>query len=95
MNIAGSVLNAVIAGSIVAVIGEASIYAFEMVYKGEKTLDDLEWLRNLIKEQLDDEFISKVTDIINELAKNADAKDVMQLVATLITAAFGISEGKK
>ena len=36
INLAASVLNAIVAGVIVSVLGEASIYAFEQIYLGKK-----------------------------------------------------------
>ncbi|WP_207657458.1 hypothetical protein [Alkalibaculum bacchi] len=39
-----SVIPAIITGSIVAAIGEGSIYAFEKIYLGEKSVDDIDWV---------------------------------------------------
>lgn len=88
VNVAASVLNAVIAGSFVAAIGEGSNYAFEKVYTGEKTLKDLEWLKDYIESKLSGEFIAKVTKIIEEVATHAKDGNLPQLIATLLETAF-------
>ena len=49
VNIAASVLNAIIAGVIVAVIGEGSIYAFEQIYLGKKSVEDTDWVKKLME----------------------------------------------
>jgi len=41
LNLGASVVNAIIAGSIVAALGEVTIYAFEQVYLGEKSVTDI------------------------------------------------------
>ena len=61
VNIGASVLNAIIAGSIVAALGEGSIYAFEQVYLGNKTTDDIDWVKKIIESKLTSQFIEKAT----------------------------------
>lgn len=95
LGIAISVLNAAIAGSIVAAIGEGSIYAFEKVYTGEKTLEDIDWLRKIIESKLSKEFVEKATKVIEEVAKGAKDKDPIQLVSDLIVAIFSDSNAKE
>lgn len=43
---AAALVNAVIAGIVMATIGEISVHAYEQVYTGAKTLDDIDWLKN-------------------------------------------------
>lgn len=83
VNIAASVLNAVIAGSIVAAIGEGSIYAFEQIYLGKKSLNDVEWVRTIMEEKFSAEFIRRVNKVLGGIPKDADKKDILQAVAKL------------
>lgn len=48
INIAASVLNSIIVASIVFALGEGSIYVFEQIYLGNKTLDDIDWVKQII-----------------------------------------------
>lgn len=91
INIAASVLNAVIAGSIVAAIGGGSIYAFEKVYTGEKSIADIDWLKNVIESSLSSQFVDKVAQVVKEVSENGVAKDTSKLIADLLAAAFGAS----
>jgi GTPase Era involved in 16S rRNA processing/uncharacterized protein (DUF697 family) len=88
MNIAASVLDAVIAGSFVAAIGQGSAYAFEQVYLGERSLDDLDWLRKLIESELSRGFVDKAAGIIRQVSEGETPKNVSGLIAELVRAAF-------
>ena len=55
INLAASVINAVIAGVIVTALGEGSIYAFEQVYLGNKDISDIDWVKKIIKSKLPEE----------------------------------------
>lgn len=80
INLGASVLNAIIAGSIVAALGEGSIYAFEQVYLGKKTVDDIDWVKKLIESKLSMQFIEKVTAALKKLADNTDNKAIVQTI---------------
>lgn len=95
INVAASVLNAVIAGCFVAAIGEGSAIAFEMVYKGEKTLDDLDWIKKFMEEKLSGNFLAKTTEVLEKASEKADAKDLPRIIVELIAAAFGPEEEPK
>ena len=89
INLAASVVNAIIAASFVAAIGQGSAYAFEQVYLGKKSLEDLDWLRKLIESELSREFIEKVTSVLRKASEDGNGKDVKQLATGLVRAAFG------
>lgn len=88
VNIAASVLNAAIAGSIAAAIGEGSIYAFEKVYTGEKSVADIDWVKKIIESKLSNEFIDKATNVIKEASENGNIKDIGKFVSKIVEAAF-------
>lgn len=86
INIGASVLNAIIAGSIVAAIGEGTAYAFEQVYLGNKTLDDIDWVRKLLESKLSLEFIDKVKSIAESIGDKVDQKAIAELISSLFSA---------
>ena len=86
VNIAAAVLNAVIAGSFVAAIGEGAVYAFEQVYLGEKTLDDLDWVKKVIEDQFEGDFMKKVKEILSSINDNTDPKEIVEKVIKLFIA---------
>ena len=83
LNVAASVLNAAIAGSFVAALGEAAIYAFDQIYLGNKSLEDIDWVKKLIETKLSQAFIDKATKALQELADGADPKAVAGTVLKL------------
>ena len=88
INIAASVLNAIIAGSIVAAIGEGSAYAFERVYLGEKSVTDIDWIKKFMESKLSSEFIDKVTDAIKDMAESGTGKNTGKMIADAVIAMF-------
>ena len=87
INIAASVLNAVIAGVFVATIGETSKYLFEQVYTGKRTLDDIDWAQKILASKLTNEALEKVTKILSSVSDKADVKEIAELVKKLFTGA--------
>ena len=85
INIAASVLNAVIAGVFVATIGETSKYLFEQVYTGNRTLDDIDWAQKILASKLTNEALEKVTKILSSVSDKADVKEIAELVKKLFT----------
>lgn len=86
INIAASVLNAIIAGAIVAAIGEGAIYVFEKVYTGEKSVADIDWVKKVMESKLSSQFIEKVTAIVETIVKNGNTKDIGKLISALLSA---------
>lgn len=80
INIGASVLNAVIAGSIVASLGEGSTYIFEQIYLGNKTYDDIDWVTKILEDKLTIEFIESVKAIIKDLGDNVKLEDVAKII---------------
>ena len=85
INIAASVLNAIIAGAIVAAIGEGCIYAFEKVYTGEKSIEDIDWVKKVMESKLSPQFIENVTAVVEKISKSSNNKDVGKLVNSLLS----------
>ena len=83
VNIGAAVLNAVVAGCIVAALGEGSIFAFEQVLLGKKTLDDIDWVTKVIESKLSNQFIEKVSNVIKKVSENADSKTIVEAVLSI------------
>ena len=95
INLAACVINAIIAGSIVAAIGEGSIYAFEKVYLGEKSMADIDWVKKVMEAKLSSQFIEQVTLIVEKIAKMDNPKDIGKIIPDLLTAVFNVTDNKK
>lgn len=80
IRIAASVINGVIAGVIVAAIGEGSVYIFEQIYLGKKTLDDIDWIKKILESKLSSEIIKKATAALQSLPENANKNDILNAI---------------
>lgn len=89
LNIGAAALNAIVAGSIVAVLGEGTIYVFEQIYLGNKAVTDIEW----VKKMFDTKFTSSLQEIIRTLTDKSsqatDTKNVVKLMGDVLKAMFG------
>ena len=89
LNIGAAALNAIVAGSIVAVLGEGTIYVFEQIYLGNKAVTDIEW----VKKMFDTKFTSSLQEIIKTLTDKSsqatDTKTVVNLMGDVLKAMFG------
>ena len=77
--IAGSVLNAIIAGAIVAALGEGTIYVFEQVYLGKKTVKDIDWVTQVMESKLTVELVERVKIALKEIGDNPEPKKVLEI----------------
>ena len=80
VNIAGAVLNAAIAGSIVAAIGEGSIYIFEQIYLGNKSISDIGWAKEYLDKILSTEFVDKANELVQKLSKTDNLESVPKVI---------------
>lgn len=93
INIAASVLNAVVAASIIAALGEGAVIAFEQVYSGQRSMKDTGWVTKLMQDQFGSSFLNKVSEVAEASQKNGESKDMSQMIIDLVKTAF-IQRGK-
>ena len=80
INIAASIMNGVIGGSFVTILGEGAAYAFEQIYLGKKSLDDIDWVKKMMESKLAEEFSGKAEKVIKNLPEKPSFKNVSQLI---------------
>ncbi len=85
INIGASVLNSVIAGSIIAALGEGTIYAFEQIYLGKQSIADIEWVKNVMESKLSSQFIEKAKLALANVNDATDKKTIAQIVSGLFS----------
>ena len=59
---------------------EGTIYAFEQVYLGNKTLDDIDWVTKFIESKFAKSFITKLTKVLEEISDGADKKQIVEAI---------------
>src|SRR5665648_7747 len=95
LNLGASVLNAIIAGSMVAALGEGTIFVFEQVYLGKKSVADIEWVKEVMESKLSSQFIDTVKTTADKITKNADAKAIAHIIEDVFKNSFSVSNSKK
>ncbi len=83
INIGASILNAIIAGSIIAAIGEGTTYIFEQIYFGKRSFEDIDWVTKVLQSKLSNEFIEKVKTIISKTGNQTDSKKTANLISAI------------
>jgi len=82
INLGASVLNAIIAGSIVAALGEGAIYAFEQISLGNKSVEDIDWIKKIMELQLSSKFMDSVKVIAEKATDNIDKNSLAQIITS-------------
>lgn len=95
INLGASIINAVIAGVIVVTLGEGSVYAFEQVYLGNKSISDIDWVKKIIESKLSNTIIEKVKKIFAMLTDTSDKKVIIQAVLEILSVIINKTEDKK
>ncbi|MDO4567313.1 MAG: hypothetical protein Q4B42_08280 [Oscillospiraceae bacterium] len=88
-------MNAIVAGSIIAALGEGSIYVFEQVYLGKKTVADIDWVKKLFESEFSGRLIDVVRTAAEKTTKDADLKDVAKIVLDVFKSIFGAAKQAK
>lgn len=85
VNIGASVINSITAAAIIFALGEGSIYVFEQIYLGNKTVNDIDWVRKIPESKLSSDFLEKVKKIAMEINDNSDNgnKEIGKIIAQL------------
>ena len=80
INLAASVVNAIIAGSIVAALGEGSAYIFEQIYLGNKSTADIDWVKKILEAKFSSQLIDRVTSVTKKVSNSTNIKDIGKII---------------
>lgn len=95
INLGASVVNAIIAGSIVAALGEGAIYAFEQVYLGKKSVADINWVKEMMELKLSSQFIDVVKTIADKATNITDSKAITNIIEDVFKKSFNVPDANK
>lgn len=84
INLAASVLNAIVAGVIITLLGEASIYAFEQIYLGNKSISDIDWVTKIIEAKFSSQFTEIFKTVASKIAENSDKNAIAKIISDVI-----------
>lgn len=83
INVAASVLNAIVAGVIIALLGEAAIYIFEQIYLGKKSVTDIDWVTKIIESKFASQFAEKIELVLVRITDSSDKYTIAQIITDL------------
>lgn len=91
VNLGAAALNAVIAGSFAAALGEGSVYIFEQVYLGKKTFRDVDWASEIIESKLGGQLAQRLQGALKKIPESSTPKEIAGIVLEQL---FGSGKGK-
>ncbi len=80
INLGASAINALVAGGIIAAIGEGSIYICEQIYLGKKKVSDIDWAKKIIESKLSSGMINKLSVLANQINDQTDKSKIAQII---------------
>lgn len=85
INLATAVLNSIIAASIVATLGEVSAYIFEQIYLGHKTINDIDWVKQIVESKFANQFINNVGEVLKQIGNNTDKENIVKTILRIFS----------
>lgn len=94
VSVAAEVLNATVAASFVAALGEGCVYVFEQVCAGKMDVTDLEAIRRYFEGILQSQdFLNRVTQALKSMRNGMDAASIAKAVGILFAQGAGQAAG--
>lgn len=84
LNIGSTVLNVIVATTIVASLGQVSTIAFEQIYKGEKSIDDIDWIKKLLENVNTGELMEKINDVATQIGDEKNPREIAMIIYNAI-----------
>ena len=78
IHVGAQVLNGLVAGSIIMLLGEGCTYIFQQIYLGNKTLKDIEWAQNYLQSQLTQTILDQVLGKVSQQMKKKSNKQKLE-----------------
>ena len=70
IHVGAQVLNGLVAGTIIMLLGEGSTSIFEQIYLGNKTLKDIKWAQDYLQSQLTQTILDQVLGKVSKQIEN-------------------------
>lgn len=90
INLGASIINSIVAGSIVAAIGEVCIYIFEEVYLGKRSVSDIDWIKKVMESNFSTKFPDLVKAIAERVTEDTEEKNIGKIVSDVFINNFKI-----
>ena len=80
INIGAITLNVIIAGGIAAGMGEASSFIFEQISLGNRSVDDIDWIKKVLESELTSTVLRKLREVVGKTDGKMSAKDITGII---------------
>ena len=87
INLGAIAINTIVGGTIVASIGKVAQFSCEEVYLGNKTVDDLDWIKKLLESEFSKGIQGKFKDIAERI-RDADSMTAKEIASIIIEEFF-------
>lgn len=78
IHVGAQVLNGLVAGSIIMLLGEGSTYIFQQIYLGNKTLKDIKWAQDYLQSQLTQTILDQILGKVSKQIENKKNKQNLE-----------------
>lgn len=78
IHVGAQVLNGLVAGTIIMLLGEGSTFIFEQIYLGNKTLKDIKWAQDYLQSQLTQTILDQVLGKVSKQIENKKNKQNLE-----------------
>lgn len=84
INLGASVINAIVAGAIVATIGEGAIYSFEQIHLGKKSILDTSWLNEVMESKQLPQIMGIIESATKKIDNKTNTKDIPKIILEIV-----------
>lgn len=88
INIGSTLVNAIVAGVIVASLGEGAIFIFEQIHLGKKTTADINWLNEFMESKQIPQIVNMIEEITKKIDSKTEAKDIPRIIFEVLGKTF-------
>lgn len=88
INIGATLVNAIVAGVIVASLGEGAIFIFEQIHLGKKTTADINWLNEFMESKQIPQIVNMIEEITKKIDSKTEAKDIPRIIFEVLGKTF-------
>ena len=81
---AKSILNAAVAGLIIAGLGESTIHIFEQIFLGKESAANIDWVKKVLEENLSSNSIDKLLPYIKKIPNSDEFKDLLKNIVNIV-----------
>ena len=88
-------LNAAVAGAIIAGLGETATYVFEQIFLGKESSANVDWVQKVLDTNLNAESINKLLPYLDKIPNSKELKELMENIINIVSIVVTVKAKKK